>query len=105
MKTEFQQLNNSATKAERVMPASATKTGGARINVVQENLLDDVKMALAAEKLDCKPIRGVDLPLLSAPSGMLVEVEELETFVSVPLQAAPMRLNDEDKIFAMLLPT
>ena len=32
-------------------------------------MLDDVKEALAAEKLDCKPIKGHDFPLSSLNRG------------------------------------
>ena len=34
-------------------------------------MLDDVKEALAAEKLDCRPIKGHDYPLSQANRGAL----------------------------------
>ena len=51
-------------------------------------MLDDVKEALAAEKLDSKPIRGHDYPLGKQPDrgqvglggAQIVEVLNMDTF-------------------------
>lgn len=66
--------------------------------------MDNVKCALAAERLDCKPIRGIDLPLARNANVHLLEVEHLDRLEVVPIQPPPMRLDDEDKILAMLMP-
>lgn len=68
-------------------------------------MLENVKYALAAEMLDCKPIRGVDLPINSLGTGELLEVENLERLDSVHIQAPPIRLDDHEKVLAMLLPS
>jgi len=52
-------------------------------NKVHSDLLENVKFALAAEMLDCKPIRGVDLPLQSMGTGELLEVEQLDRLETV----------------------
>ena len=38
---------------------------------LKQTMLDDVKEALAAEKLDCRPIKGHDYPLSQANRGAL----------------------------------
>jgi hypothetical protein len=53
------------------------------VNKVHSDLLENVKFALAAEMLDCKPIRGVDLPLQSMGTGELLEVEHLDRLQTV----------------------
>lgn len=50
-----------------------------KTQALHADLLDNVKVALAAERLDCKPVRGVDLPLQSmGVGGELMEVENLD---------------------------
>jgi len=103
LKNEIQlQASLSASAGRNELRAfSAGKPNG-----LQAELLDNVKFALAAERLDCRPIRGVDLPLKSnATTALLVEVEQLDRLETVNLQPPPLRLTDEDKIFAMLLPS
>ena len=65
LKNEMLQASLSASIGRsELKAASAIKAHG-----VQADLLDNVKFALAAERLDCRPIRGVDLPL-KANAGM-----------------------------------
>lgn len=52
-------------------------------NKVHSDLLKNFTFALAAEMLDCKPIRGVDLPLQSMGTGELLEVEQLDRLETV----------------------
>ena len=80
-------------------------------------MLDDVKEALAAEKLDCKPIKGHDFPLASKNvsknqqkvglgGAELVEVVNMDTF-NLTLDPNPQKaeLTDHDKMLQMLLPS
>ena len=79
-------------------------------------MLDDVKEALAAERLDCKPIKGHDYPMGQQVRGRgqkvglggaeLVEVLQMDTF-NPALDPNPQKakLSDDEKILEMLLPT
>lgn len=75
------------------------------VNKAHSDLLENVKFALAAEMLDCKPIRGVDLPLQLMGTGELLEVEQLDRLETVHVQLPPLRLDDNEKVLAMLLPS
>lgn len=63
------------------------RTGPAdsKMKALNANLLDNVKYALAAERLDCKPIRGIDLPLARNPEMNLLEVEHLDRLEVIPI--------------------
>jgi hypothetical protein len=37
--------------------------------------------------------------------GTLVEIEHLDRLDKIPIKAPPLRLNDDEKILAMLLPS
>jgi hypothetical protein len=56
-----------------------------KIKALHSDLLDNVKCALAAERLDCKPIRGIDLPLARNPDMNLLEVEHLDRLDVIPI--------------------
>ena len=76
-------------------------------------MLDDVKEALAAEKLDCKPIKGHDYPLMQQSKNkvglggaQLVEVLNIDKFEGC-LDQNPQKakIDDDEIIFQMLMPT
>jgi hypothetical protein len=68
-----------------------------------------VRTAIVAERLQCKPIHGHDLPLSAlqgsqnAQNAVLLEVEHLDHVESEPIKAPPV-LDDDQKILSMLLP-
>lgn len=77
-------------------------------------MLDDVKEALAAERLDCRPIRGHDYPLgqenqrrrVGLGGAELVEVGNMDRFdPGLDANTQKAKLNDDQKILQMLLPT
>ena len=82
--------------------------------MIKASMLDDVNEALAAERLDCRPIRGHDFPLgqekqrerVGLGGAELVEVGNLDRF-DPGLDANPQKakLNDDDKLLQMLLPS
>ena len=87
------------------------------VQTIKASMLDDVKEALAAERLDCRPIRGHDFPMsqINQPNKQkdrvglggaeLVEVMNLDRF-DAGLDSNPQkaRLNDDEKLLQMLLP-
>ena len=84
---------------------------------LKKGLLNEVKEALAAERLQCKPIHGHDIPLIQLQSktrekvglggAEIVEVENLDN-VATYIENEDMqnnKLKDEASILDMLLPT
>lgn len=78
-------------------------------------MLDDVREALVAETLDCKPIKGHDYPLGGQVAGgskvglggaQLVEILNMDKF-ECPLDPHPQKskLSDDQVLLQMLLPT
>jgi len=83
---------------------------------IKASMLDDIKEALAAEKLDCRPIKGHDYPLsahnlrgkdrVGLGGAQLVEVLDLDRFdPGLDPDRQKARLNDDEKLLQMLLPT
>ena len=108
LKNDMQHSLNVSQSFGGKFPLQVTEPKDRKTQALQSNLLDDVKVALAAERLDCKPIRGVDLPLLNSGgmgTGELVEVSNLDRIETVNVRPPPLRLDDDSKSLAMLLPS
>ena len=88
-----------------------------KTQALKKGLLTDAKEALVAERLQCKPIQGHDLPLSSLQSAVreqvglggaeLIEVENLESIAAEKYAEASNsnKLKDEASVLEMLLPT
>ena len=90
-----------------------------KTTALKKGLLDDAKGALVAEKLQCKPIQGHDLPLsalsmrqstgsvgkVGMGGAMLVEVENMDKVQLPQLPEPGPPLPDSELILRSLLPT
>lgn len=68
--------------------------------LAQNKLLGDIKASLMAEKFQCKPVDGHDVPLLGSNKAKIVEVENIDS----TWHANTNELREPEKILQMLLP-